>query len=818
MVSDSVALRGAITIIVNEMNTRQILTSAVVLSLAFTMASGQTRSYTADISLTDTSVIEGQLDLGGTDGKGGSITVNNRYIVRDGRPFIPVFGEFHYGRYDRSQWEQEIMKMKAGGISVISTYVFWNLHEPEEGRFVWSGNLDLRHFVELCAKYGIYVIVRVGPFDHGEMRNGGLPDWLYGRPIEVRSNDREYLKYAGRLYEEIGAQLKGLFYKDNGPIIGIQIENEYQHSAAPWGFTYDGAPRELTAARRDVGITQIQVGVNDKGNSNSAIGQSHMAELKRLAVNAGLTAPIYTATGWGYATIVEGGSIPVMSCYAYPSWEPAQKKTEFFLYKDICSNPDYAPVSYDTSKYPSMAAELGTGMMPSWARRTYVPQESMLPMMIRTVGSGSNGLGYYMYHGGTTPSEGNYFYTEGFGLSLKSYDYQAPLGEFGRPEKSFRTLKLINYFLGSYGTLLAPMKTNLPDQLPSSPEDLETLRWAVRSNGREGFVFMHNFQDHMKAADIAGSRLVIKTQEGSVSIPQTGAITLKAGESAILPFGIAFNGVKFRYATVQPLCRFTKSGKEYNVFFSIDGISPEILLEGRHSVRGGQVKASVINGSTLLRLPQGTGASFTIDDKPFLILTRKDAENAYLAGDKLFIFDGIISEENGLSLLTTNRENTLTVYPAAKTLTTSMGKVESMPFKDKSMSKWKITLPDADPRISLVRNDDRHFTLDGSHTDWSGINEIWIRFNYQGDRALCMMGGKLQTDDLYNSRPWTVGLKRYAPSLKEEPMYFYFIPMQKDAEYLKYLNEVPDFGEGKEYLKIETPTVEVERKITLSAN
>ena len=89
--------------------------------------------------------------------------------------------------------------------------------------------MDLRRFVQLCQKLGFQVIVRIGPFDHGEIRNGGLPDWLYSMPVDVRSNDKLYLHYAKQLFTQIATQLKGLYYKDNGPIIGIQLENEHQH-------------------------------------------------------------------------------------------------------------------------------------------------------------------------------------------------------------------------------------------------------------------------------------------------------------------------------------------------------------------------------------------------------------------------------------------------------------------------------------------------------------------------------------------------------------------------------------------------------------
>ena len=103
-------------------------------------------------------------------------------------------GEFHFSRYPEKYWEEEILKMKAGGVQVVSTYIFWIHHEEIEGQFDWSGQRNLRRFVELCGKHGMYVFVRIGPWDHGEVRNGGFPDWLLAK-AKVRTNDPVYLSY-----------------------------------------------------------------------------------------------------------------------------------------------------------------------------------------------------------------------------------------------------------------------------------------------------------------------------------------------------------------------------------------------------------------------------------------------------------------------------------------------------------------------------------------------------------------------------------------------------------------------------------------------
>ena len=131
------------------------------------------------------------LRMGGVNPQGERIDVNNFYMMMGGKPVIPVMGEFHYSRYPAEQWEEEILKMKAGGVTVIPTYVFWSLHEEVEGQFRWDGQRNLRRFIELCKKHDMQVIVRIGPFCHGEIRSGGFPDWLFAKPLEVRSNDPE---------------------------------------------------------------------------------------------------------------------------------------------------------------------------------------------------------------------------------------------------------------------------------------------------------------------------------------------------------------------------------------------------------------------------------------------------------------------------------------------------------------------------------------------------------------------------------------------------------------------------------------------------
>ena len=784
---------------------KRLIAFFIILALVCFSASAQ-KIWKTDVTNVDTTVVRGHLQLGGVSPSGGTISVNSNYIERNGKPYIPVMGEFHYSRCAKENWDKELKKMKAGGISVVATYLFWNYHEPEEGKFRWDGNADLRAFVKLCDENNLDVVVRIGPYSHGEWRNGGLPDWLYGRPIEVRSNDPEYMRYVERYFKQVGEQLTGLMYKDGGPIIGVQLENEYQHAASGWALGY-GRFSELTAARMDVGITQVQAGINSEGNANSAIGASHMKELKRLAKAAGIDTPLYTATGWGFATIVEDGSIPVMAGYAYAAWTPGNVASDFYLFKDIRKHPDYAPVSFDTSKYPAMAAEIGTGMMTSHERRSIVPHESFLPFMVRNVGSGNNGLGYYMYHGGNNPLfEGsNLSYTDG-SVSMRSYDYQSPLGEDGYPRLGYKSLKLINYFLQDFGESLAPMVTVIPDSNTSDSKDVTTLRYAIRSNGYGGYVFMHNFQDRCQTQNLGNNRIEVQTKSEKVCIPANNTFTLKSKMSAILPFGVEFGGIPFNYATVQPYC---KVGNGF-VFISLDGIAPEIVLDGKHFVKG--VKSSFSQGRTYIKLVAGQACDFKIDGVDFLVVPFDMALNSYKYGDRLLFSEGIVVGSEKAEIITTSSSVNIVVWPEAK-LSSEKGTITKS--NSSIGSSWTLNMPEVNPNISVKKSGDRYLIVDASNVNWDELSELYIKFNYVGDRGVCLMNGYVKTDNFYVDAPWIVALKKHSEGLREHNMYFYFLPMDKNGQYLKDLSKLPDFGKSKEYLDLGTPEVIPEYRTTL---
>ena len=106
------------------------------------------------------------------------ITFDPVSLMVDGKRWFPMMGEMHFSRYPRKYWEEELAKMKAGGIDIVSLYVIWIHHEEIQGEFDFTGDRCLRDFLEAVKKSGLKSILRIGPWAHGEARNGGFPDWL----------------------------------------------------------------------------------------------------------------------------------------------------------------------------------------------------------------------------------------------------------------------------------------------------------------------------------------------------------------------------------------------------------------------------------------------------------------------------------------------------------------------------------------------------------------------------------------------------------------------------------------------------------------
>ncbi|RKP57360.1 glycosyl hydrolase family 35 [Cohnella endophytica] len=732
-------------------------------------------------------IFSGHINLGGTNPSGEHISFTNYFMEKDGTPFFGICGEFHYSRYDERYWEDEIIKMKMGGVNIVATYIFWNLHEEVEGVFEWGGNKNLRRFIELCGKHDVYVIIRIGPFDHGEIRNGGLPDWLFGRPFEVRSNDEGYLAYARTLYNEIGHQVQGLLFKDGGPIIGTQIENEHNHSSAQWGLT---------------------VGINNMWLNGGSDGNEHMLKLKEMALEAGIDTPIYTCTGWGGATTPVPDMLPLWGGYAYWPWI-YYEEDRFAGVKEHPATPEYIfrdkhnndiPKSYNfepfykPEDYPYACCEMGGGMTQFYKYRFEFPYKSVPAMTVMKAAEGCNLLGYYMYHGGTNPKGKVNPYTNDLATPKMSYDFDALIGEFGQVRESYKRTKLQHYFFAGFQSLFSATKTILPgDTSRMDPYDVDTLRYAVRAHEGAGFLFLNNFQDHVDNHDLNDFNVSIDLPEETIAIPSQGDLTLGSESFAILPFNFDLDGIKLKYATAQLVTKIDVEGEAYYFFFIPQGMKGEYAMLSGNLVSAEVDKGSVEHsegmtvirvdheGASLIRLVSAEGkkiAIYTMTDDQSLDFWKVDVrgrERVILTNANLLISGDVIKLES------TDQENVkLSVFPDFESSPGEVSGGELVDVAEEGLfTTYGLRAPKKEIAFGYTKVKNERAVLEFETGAFDGIKEALLRIDYCGDIGYAFIDGELINDNFCNDTTWEIGLKRFEERLVAKGMYVYVSPIRR---------------------------------------
>ena len=616
--------------------------------------------------------------------------------------------------------------MRMGGVNIVSTYLFWNHIEEEEGVFDFTGRGDLRRFVMLCAKHGLYVILRVGPFDHGEARNGGMPDWLYGKPFEVRHTNEGFMRYVRRLYGRIGEQVRGLFFKDGGPIIAVQLDNEYMHSSAAWEMT---------------------TGISNEWIFGGNEGEHYLLTLRQAALDAGLIPAFFTGTAWGGAAY-SPRIMPLWGGYAYWPWifyshTGEQPATPGYIYEDYHHNgkkyaDDFAP-AYTPSERPYACCEMGGGMTSCYYYRFMLDYKSVDAMANIKLGSGCNFIGYYMFQGGTNPIGRHGAYLNESQAPKRSYDYQAALGEFGQVRESYSRLKAIHSFTQSFGDRLAPMETVLPEGASGiSPEDLDTLRFAVRTDGKSGFLFVNNFQDHRTMPAKENERVQVETDTETFLFD----IGLASGENAILPFRFDMDGVPLLQATAQPVLRTVIRGRSTYVFMIPEGMEAAYRFEETVTVRGS--------------MPFFTAEKdgHTVD---VLTLTREEANRLFLLRDgSLILTDAALLEDadGTLRLETTAAQNRLRCYPADR-LKDSGAVLQG---NDGIWGAYNANIQPRDIPVKVQSAAPHRWTVSVPEDALDGLKDARLRIRYRGDIGTLWLRDEMISDNFCNGDVWEIGL------------------------------------------------------------
>ncbi|MGA7243988.1 MAG: beta-galactosidase [Terracidiphilus sp.] len=737
---------------------------------------------------------------------GHKLGLNSRYLTRDGEPWLPVMGEFHYSRYPRAQWEEELLKMKSAGVNIVATYVIWIHHEEIEGQFDWGGQRDLRAFALLCAKHGLLLEPRIGPWAHAEARNGGLPDWVVKRG-PTRINNPIYLAEAGRWYAEIGRQLKGLMWKEGGPVVAIQLENEY-------------------SAR------------------GPGAGEEHILTLKQMAIEAGLDVPYYFVTGWDNAVVPEPAVIPIYGG-GYPDapWDrsitklPPSEVYAFRFQSRVSANMGAIGAVGETevhqslpAEVPYLTAEIGGGIEDTYHRRPVIQPDDIGAMFPVMLGSGVNLYGTYMFHGGENP-EGKLTTLEesqatGYpnDLPIKSYDFQAPLGAYGQERTSLGKMKVYQYFLNSFGGLLAPMSVHAPEQQPQNPADMTVPRVSVRSSGERGFLFCNNYVRNYSMPEWPAAQFEVRLPSGVLRVPRE-PITIPSGAYFIWPFNLKMGDAELLYSTSQLFTRLDDRTASIYYFAAVRGIVPEFaFMAAGLQVRTSSGDVHTENGVTYVSgIEPGVDSSIDLMTKEgtrthIVILSADEAEHAWRVrldeDERLLITDAdlVVGSDRALRLLSREHNNfsfVLTPPPAN-------APEANVPLRVVAASARSIrfsgAVPERNPmakvqqlrqagEVPLVRVGPSSGKINGvaqapiesdlaQAGDWSisipadalnGISELILNIRYTGDVARLYTGDKLLDDDFFNGLDWNVGLQRFLDAKQAATLKLRILPLRQDA-------------------------------------
>jgi len=692
----------------------------------------------------------------GKDPAGNEISFTNYYMEYNKKPFFGISGECHFSRVHEDQWEDTILQMKMGGVNIIATYLFWIHHEEIEGEFCFEGRRNIRRFLELCKKHGMYVIVRMGPFAHGEARNGGFPDWLYGKPFESRSLNEGFLFHVRRWYQNLAKQFEDLYFKDGGPIIAAQIDNEYMHCGAPWANTF--------------GISNEWV---FEGND----GADYLLTLKKIAQEEGIKTPFYTCTGWGGAPTPTDELLPLYGGYAYWPWIFYKEKgihpaTDGYRYTDYHKNEPGrmygCKPAYEPESVPFACCEMGGGMFCAYYYRFQLDYESVDGMANIKMGSGCNFLGYYVYRGGSNPVGKTGIYLNEDSCPKISYDYQAVLGEYGQVRPSYHRLRAIHLFVKNFPEPFLKTAVVVPEEMKDiKPENVTDLRYAIRTDGSSGFVFLNNYQDHVECQPKKDEtiRLQLKDEEIVIS-----GISMAAGEEAILPFKMDVEGYCLSYAKAQPLSVLRENGRTVYFFFAPEGMTPEYVWENKGITA---VDGKEITGThTTVKVPADQMSSHILDGQhgkvEIVTLTRAQSYQFYelekngrkmaVLSDCPVIFDGEeLRVENPAN---ENLAAKFLTYPARElSVGEEIGRAEMIQegiFSGISY-EWKPQLVKGEDLIPAKCGNDRYvIEIPDTYED---CKDAMLEIDYIGDIGQAFQKGNMIADNFCNLAIWEIGIK-----------------------------------------------------------
>lgn len=319
---------------------------------------------------------------------GGNFTIGKGTFLLNGEPFIVKAAEVHYPRIPRPYWEHRIKMCKALGMNAVCIYIFWNIHEQAEGQFDFTGNNDVAEFCRLAQKNGMYVIVRPGPYVCAEWEMGGLPWWLLKKKdIKLRERDPYFMERVKMFEEKVGEQLAPLTIQNGGPIIMVQVENEYGSYGEDKPYV-----SEIRDCLRGIYGNELALFQCDWSSNFEKNGLDDLVWTMNFGTGANID-------------------------------------NQFRRLGEL--RPDA----------PKMCSEFWSGWFDKWgARHETRPAKDMVDGMDEMLSKGIS-FSLYMTHGGTSFGHWAGANSPGFAPDVTSYDYDAPINEWGLATPKFWELR-----------------------------------------------------------------------------------------------------------------------------------------------------------------------------------------------------------------------------------------------------------------------------------------------------------------------------------------------------------------------------------------
>lgn len=351
-----------------------------------------------------------------------SVGIGRNGLTIDGKPFYILSGCVHYFRWPRAEWRPLLEQARWAGLNTIDTVIPWNRHEPEPGEFDFTEEADLGAFLDLCHELGLYAIVRPGPYICAEWENGGIPAWLTAQgDLRLRTDDPPFLDATLRWFDTLMAILAPRQISRGGPIILCQVENEH------WA-------------------------------SGVYASDTHQYSLAQAAIDRGIDVPQYTCMG------------------AMNGWPEFRNGWSGIAEKLVATRAVWP-------ENPMIVSELWSGWFDNWgaSRQTRKSPAKLDVTLHQLTAVGCSGFSHWMWAGGT-----NFGYWGGRTVGgdtihmATSYDYDAPISEFGALTPKALVARRHHLFLASFGAELAPV---LADAVPGGMRVIAPAAVRGRSEG-----------------------------------------------------------------------------------------------------------------------------------------------------------------------------------------------------------------------------------------------------------------------------------------------------------------------------------------------